>query len=81
MSATLARVVSHVERVLAPMLLHLPNRVTFRVNSVNTVVINNPVASRVARLKAVWCLVERTRYNLSRRTINDHTPNMGTVAP
>nr|DAV60841.1 MAG TPA: hypothetical protein [Caudoviricetes sp.] len=77
--ATTTRIVGHVERVLTPMFLHLSNRITFSMDSVDAMVINNPVASRVARLKAVWCLVERTRHNPSRHSINDHAPHVSTV--
>ena len=80
MRTTTTRIVGHVERVLAPMFLHLSNRVALSMDSVDAVVINNPMPSRVARLKAVWCFVERARHNLSRYTVNDHTPHVGTVA-
>ena len=81
MRTTTTRIVGHIERVLAPMFLHLSNRVALSMDSVDAMVIDNPVAPRVARLKAVGCFVERTRHNLSRRAVNDHAPHMGTVAP
>nr|DAN32169.1 MAG TPA: hypothetical protein [Herelleviridae sp.] len=80
MRTTTTRIVGHIERVLAPMFLHLPDRVTFRVNGVHTVVVHNAVPACVARLKAVGCFVERTRHNLSRCMVNDHTPHMCPVA-
>jgi hypothetical protein len=62
------------------MLLHLSNRIALSMDSVDTMVIDNPVPSRVAWLKTVGCFVERARHNLSRYAVNDHTPHVGTVA-